>query len=45
MTYLEIGPDTRVSAEVIPNADRVEYAEVRHTQPQNSNDIGKLSAL
>ena len=43
MTYLEIGPDTRVKTEVIPSADRVEYAEVNHrecTKPRNS--IGKF---
>jgi hypothetical protein len=44
MTYLEIGPDTRVRTNIIPSADRVEYAEVKHTQPQNSvkNDVGKF---
>jgi hypothetical protein len=39
MTYLEIGPDTRVRTEVIPSVDRVEYAELNHrksTKPQNS---------
>ena len=43
MTYLEIGPDTRVRMEVTPSADRVEYAEVNHrksTKPQTS--IGKI---
>ena len=46
MTYLEIGPDTRVRTNIVPSTDRVEYAEVSHTQPQNSvfrNDfIGKF---
>ena len=32
MTYLEIGSDTRVRTNIIPNADRVEYSEVNHTQ-------------
>ena len=37
MTYLEIGPDTRIRTAVIADADGVEYAEVSHTiQPQNS---------
>ena len=43
MTYLEIGPDTRVRTEVLPSADSVEYAEVNHqksTKPQTS--IGKI---
>ena len=43
MTYLEIGPNTRVRTEVIPSADSVEYAEVNHhksTKPQTS--IGKI---
>ena len=43
MTYLEIGPDTRVRTEVIPSVDSVEYAEVNHrkcTKPQTS--IGKM---
>ena len=45
MTYLEIGPNTRVRTNIIPSADRVEYAEVNHTQPQNSvkNDVGKFT--
>ena len=29
MTYLEVGPDTRVRTEVIPSAERVKYAEVK----------------
>ena len=48
MTYLEIGPDTRIRTEVVPNVDRVEYAKVTHTQPQNSvftTDVGKLSTI
>ena len=37
MTYLEIGPDTRIRTAAIADADGVEYAEVSHTiQPQNS---------
>ena len=44
MTYLEIGPDTRVRTEVIPSADGIEYAKVNHTQPKkNKNDVGKFS--
>ena len=42
MTYLEIGPDTRVRTQVMPSADRVKYAEVNHTQSQE-NDVGKFS--
>ena len=47
MTYLEIGPDTRIRTEVMPSTDRVEYAEVNHAQPQtsifqNKNDVGKF---
>ena len=44
VTYLEIGPNTRVRTNIIPSADRVEYAEVNHAQPQTSvkNDIGKF---
>ena len=48
MTYLEIGPDTRIRTEVIPSADRVEYAEVNHrkcTKPQNSIGISLNSTL
>ena len=44
MTYLEIGPDTRIRTEVIADADRVEYAEVSHAQPQKSvikTNVGK----
>ena len=43
MTYLEIGPNTRVRTEVLPNTDSVEYAEVNHhksIKPQTS--IGKI---
>ena len=44
MTYLEIGSDTRVKTNIISSADRVEYVEVNHAQPQNSvkNDVGKF---
>ena len=42
MTYLEIGPDTRVRTAVMPSTDRVEYAEVNHAQPQKNN-VGKFS--
>ena len=48
MTYLEIGPDTRIRTEVVPTVDRVEYATVTLTQPQNSvftTDVGKLSTI
>ena len=44
MTYLEVGPDTRIRTAVIADADRVEYAEVNHVQPQNSvikTNVGK----
>ena len=44
MTYLEIGSDTRVKTNILSSADRVEYTEVNHAQPQNSvkNDVGKF---
>ena len=44
MTYLEIGSDTRVKTNIISSADRVEYAEVNHAQPQTSikNEVGKF---
>jgi hypothetical protein len=46
VTYLEIGPETRVRTNIIPSADRVEYVEVKHNiiQPQNSvkHDVGKF---
>ena len=47
MTYLEIGSDTRVRTNIISSADRVEYAEVNHTQHQNSfkSDIGKFTDI
>ena len=44
MTYLEIGPDTRVRTNIVPSVDRVEYAEVSHRQAQTSvkDDVDKL---
>ena len=44
MTYLEISSNTRVKTDIVSSADRVEYAEVNHAQPQTSvkNDVGKF---
>ena len=44
MTYLEIGPDTRVRTNILPSVDRVKYAELCHRQAQTSvkDDVGKL---